>query len=300
MYFNKIELLITICTKREEALMLVDLHIHTFYSDGTMSPQDIVREARKKNLKIISITDHNTVESYDEFKKECEKNDIIGIPGVELDCYYKDKVVHILGYGFQRDENLLEVIDRAKRELLETSIRLIERMSSDYSNISNEDYEAYDYRREKGGWKGIHYLLDRGITSGLFEGFKYYKEYNCGHEQFDFPKIEEACAAIKKAGGYAVLAHPCNWFSELSKDELRNVLMDLRGKGIDGVECYYPANSKEMTEICVEFCRENDMLITAGSDGHGEFGAVSKGVEYYIGATNTDIKLLNLKDLVKI
>lgn len=278
--------------------MLVDLHIHTFYSDGTMSPQEVVREAKRKNLKIIAITDHNTIESNGVFKEECEKNDIVGINGIELDCSYGNKVLHVLAYNFQHDEQLLKIIDKAKKELLETSIRLIDKMSKDYDNISNEDYEAYEYDRKKGGWKGIHYLLDRGITSGLFEGMKYYKEYNCGHEQFDFPKIEEACTAIKKAGGYAVLAHPCNWFSNLSKDELRGVLRDLRDKGIDGVECYYPANSIEMTETCVEFCKENDMLITAGSDGHGEFAAVSKGVEYYIGATNTKLELLNLKDLV--
>lgn len=278
--------------------MLVDLHIHSFFSDGTMSPQEIVREAKEKNLKIIAITDHNTIEAYDVLKKECEKNNIIGIKGVELDCSYKDKVLHILAYNFQDSKELLNIIDKAKKELLETSIKLIDKMSKDYSNISNEDYEAYEYDRKKGGWKGIHYLLDREVTSGLFEGVKYYKEYKCGHEQFDFPKVEEACAAIKKAGGYAVLAHPCNWFSNLTKEELKEVLKDLKDKGIDGVECYYPANSKEMTEICVEFCRENDMLITAGSDGHGDFGAVSKGVEYYIGATNTQLKLLNLKDLV--
>lgn len=280
--------------------MLVDLHIHTFYSDGTMSPREIVEEAKQKNLGIIAITDHNTIESYDIFKKECEKNDIIGISGVELDCTYGNKVLHILAYSFRKDKDLIEIIDRAKKELLETSIRLVDRMSKDYKNISNEDYEAYEYDRKKGGWKGIHYLLDRGLTSGLFEGVKYYKEYNCQHEQFDFPSVEETCAAIKKAGGYAVLAHPCNWFSDLNKEKLREVLKDLKNKGVNGVECYYPANSKEMTETCVEFCKENDMLITAGSDGHGEFAAVSKGIEYYIGATNTDIKLLNLKDIIKL
>lgn len=278
--------------------MLVDLHIHTFYSDGTMSPQEVVRDAKEKNLEIIAITDHNTVESYGDFQKECEKNNIVGIKGVELDCAYENKVLHILAYDFEDNEELFKIINNAKKELLETSIRLIDKMSKKYNNISNEDYEAYEYDRRKGGWKGIHYLLDRGITSGLFEGVKYYKEYNCEHEQFNFPKVEEVCAAIKKAGGYSVLAHPCNWFSDLSKDKLREILRDLKIKGLNGVECYYPANSKEMTEICVEFCIENDMLITAGSDGHGEFAAVSKGIEYYIGATNTELKLLNLKDMI--
>ena len=65
------------------------------------------------------------------------------------------------------------------------------------------------------------------------------------------------------------------------------------------MECYYPANSELMTETCLEFCKKNDLIITAGSDGHGDFGAVSKGIEYYIGAINKDSSLLNIDKLLK-
>ena len=86
--------------------------------------------------------------------------------------------------------------------------------------------------------------------------------------------------------------------SDAYKEEVLEKLEKFKSIGIDGVECYYPANSEMMTETCVEFCKNNDMIITVGSDSHGEFGAVSKGIEYYIGAVKKDSSELNLKDMI--
>ena len=278
--------------------MLADLHMHSYYSDGTMSPREIVEDAKKRNVQLIAITDHNVLDSYTELKEAAEEFGIKVIRGVEIDARFEDIVVHILAYNFEDNENLFNLIHKAKNELLETSIELIKRMENDYENISSEDYEAYDYDRRKGGWKGIHYLFDRGITSELFEGVKYYGQYKCGHEYFDYPTVEEVVKAVHEANGYVVLAHPCNYYKNNTKEEVLEKLEKFKSIGIDGVECYYPANSEMMTETCVEFCKNNDMIITVGSDSHGEFGAVSKGIEYYIGAVKKDSSELNLKDMI--
>lgn len=278
--------------------MLTDLHMHSYYSDGTMSPREIVEDAKKRNVQLIAITDHNVLESYTELKEAAEEFGIKVIRGVEIDARFEDIVVHILAYNFEDNENLFNLVHKAKNELLETSIELIKRMENDYENISSEDYEAYDYDKRKGGWKGIHYLFDRGITSELFEGVKYYGQYKCGHEYFDYPTVEEVVKAVHEANGYVVLAHPCNYYKNNTKEEVLEKLEKFKSIGIDGVECYYPANSEMMTETCVEFCKNNDMIITVGSDSHGEFGAVSKGIEYYIGAVKKDSSELNLKDMI--
>ena len=278
--------------------MLTDLHMHSYYSDGTMSPREIVEDAKKRNVQLIAITDHNVLDSYNELKEAAEEFGIKVIRGVEIDARFEDIVVHILAYNFEDNENLFNLIHKAKNELLETSIELIKRMENDYENISSEDYEAYDYDKRKGGWKGIHYLFDRGITSELFEGVKYYGQYKCGHEYFDYPNVEEVVKAVHEANGYVVLAHPCNYYKNNTKEEVLEKLEKFKSIGIDGVECYYPANSEMMTETCVEFCKNNDMIITVGSDSHGEFGAVSKGIEYYIGAVKKDSSELNLKDMI--
>ena len=278
--------------------MLADLHMHSYYSDGTMSPREIVEDAKKRNVQLIAITDHNVLDSYTELKEAAEEFGIKVIRGVEIDARFEDIVVHILAYNFEDNENLFNLVHKAKNELLETSIELIKRMENDYENISSEDYEAYDYDKRKGGWKGIHYLFDRGITSELFEGVKYYGKYKCGHEYFDYPTVEEVVKAVHEANGYLVLAHPCNYYKNNTKEEVLEKLEKFKSIGIDGVECYYPANSEMMTETCVEFCKNNDMIITVGSDSHGEFGAVSKGIEYYIGAVKKDSSELNLKDMI--
>lgn len=278
--------------------MLTDLHMHSYYSDGTMSPREIVEDAKKRNVQLIAITDHNVLDSYTELKEAAEEFVIKVIRGVEIDARFEDIVVHILAYNFEDNENLFNLVHKAKNELLETSIELIKRMENDYENISSEDYEAYDYDKRKGGWKGIHYLFDRGITSELFEGVKYYGKYKCGHEYFDYPTVEEVVKAVHEANGYVVLAHPCNYYKNNTKEEVLEKLEKFKSIGIDGVECYYPANSEMMTETCVEFCKNNDMIITVGSDSHGEFGAVSKGIEYYIGAVKKDSSELNLKDMI--
>ena len=278
--------------------MLTDLHMHSYYSDGTMSPREIVEDAKKRNVQLIAITDHNVLDSYTELKEAAEEFGIKVIRGVEIDARFEDIVVHILAYNFEDNENLFNLVHKAKNELLETSIELIKRMENDYENISSEDYEAYDYDKRKGGWKGIHYLFDRGITSELFEGVKYYGKYKCGHEYFDYPTVEEVVKAVHEANGYVVLAHPCNYYKNNTKEEVLEKLEKFKSIGIDGVECYYPANSEMMTETCVEFCKNNDMIITVGSDSHGEFGAVSKGIEYYIGAVKKDSSELNLKYII--
>lgn len=278
--------------------MLADLHMHSYYSDGTMSPREIVEDAKKRNVQLIAITDHNVLDSYTELKEAAEEFGIKVIRGVEIDARFEDIVVHILAYNFQDNEKLFNLVHKAKNELLETSIELIKRMENDYENISSEDYEAYDYDRRKGGWKGIHYLFDRGITSELFEGVKYYGQYKCGHEYFDYPTVEEVINAVHEANGYVVLAHPCNYYKNNTKEEVLEKLEKFKSIGIDGVECYYPANSEMMTETCIEFCKNNNMIITVGSDSHGDFGAVSKGIEYYIGAVKKDSSELNLKDMI--
>ena len=278
--------------------MLVDLHIHTYYSDGTMSPKEVVEDAKRKNLGIIAITDHDVLDSYEELKVEAEKAGIIAIRGVEIDSIFEGHLVHLLAYKFEYNEKLFKLINHAKEQLLETSIELIRRMENDYEGISLEDYNSYEYERRKGGWKGIHYLHDRKITEGLFDGVKFYGKYDCGHEKFAFPSVGEVCNTVHDANGYVVLAHPCNYYSNKNKEDILEKLEILKSLGIDGVECYYPANSDLMTNTCLEFCKDNNLIITAGSDGHGDFGAVSKGIEYYIGAINKDSEILNINKLL--
>ena len=97
--------------------MLADLHMHSYYSDGTMSPREIVEDAKKRNVQLIAITDHNGLDSYTELKEAAEEFGIKVIRGVEIDARFEDIVVHILAYNFQDNEKLFNLVHKAKNEL---------------------------------------------------------------------------------------------------------------------------------------------------------------------------------------
>lgn len=279
--------------------MKVDMHMHTYFSDGTMSPEEIVQKAKMREVGILAITDHNKLESWEELQKAAAKAGIIPIRGVEINAAYKDKVLHLLAYGFEDHTKLFELIDLADREMQRMSDDLIVNLSKIDERVSLEDFNAYEYDRRKGGWKGLHYLLERGLTTKLFEGFRFYREYGCDFPEYHFPAIEELCKNIKEAGGYSVLAHPMSYFKELNEEELIAVLEDLRSKGLTGIECYYPTHSEMMTKTCVDFCKKYNMLITTGSDEHGEFGKEAKTLDQTIGCMNIHRDMLNIEPLLK-
>lgn len=279
--------------------MKVDMHMHTYFSDGTMSPEEIVQKAKTREVGILAITDHNKLESWEELQKAAAKEVIIPIRGVEINAAYKDKVLHLLAYGFEDHTKLFELIDLADREMQRMSDDLIVNLSKIDERVSLEDFNAYEYDRRKGGWKGLHYLLERGLTTKLFEGFRFYREYGCDFPEYHFPAIEELCKNIKEAGGYSVLAHPMSYFKELNEEELIAVLEDLRSKGLTGIECYYPTHSESMTQTCVDFCKKYNMLITTGSDEHGEFGKEAKTLDQTIGCMNIHRDMINIEPLLK-
>lgn len=277
--------------------MFVDLHMHSYFSDGTMSPEEIVIQGKKNNVKIIALTDHNSLAAWERFQKAALDEGLIPIKGVEINCKYKDKILHLLAYGFNHTPELLALINRADHEMKQMSVDLVEVLAKEDSRVSLEDFQAYEYNRRNGGWKGLHYLLDRDITEELFQGFKYYKEFGCDFINYDFPSFEALCSTIKNAGGYSVLAHPAEYYNSLSKEELLIILEDLKEKGLQGIECYYPTHSKVMTDLCVTFCKENNLLITVGSDEHGEFGKQAKTLEQTIGCMGIGIDKVNLGNL---
>lgn len=279
--------------------MRIDLHLHTYYSDGTMSPTEIVQEAKLRGLEAIAITDHNKIEAWPEFQEVANQMGIIPIKGVEINAKYKNQVLHILAYGFKETSNLMALIYQADLEMQRMSEDLVSRLEKEDSRVSLQDYRSYVYDCKKGGWKGIHYLFDRGITQKLFDGFKYYKMYECDFPKYDFPQLVRLCEAIKESGGYSVLAHPGEYYKELSQEELNTKFEALRKEGIQGIECYYPTHSELLTQTAVDFCQRHNLLITVGSDEHGEFGKAAKVIEQTIGCVKQEIPNFNIEILTQ-
>ena len=277
--------------------MFADLHLHSCYSDGTQTPEQIAATAKARGFSLIALADHNTCAGYPSLRQACELLDLDCLPGMELDCRYDRYELHILAYGFRMEETLLALAGECRRLLLEMSRDLIRRMEKDLPALSLKEYDAWDYESTQGGWKGLHYLLHKGVTRELTDGMSLYAAYGCDYTDYPFPPVEEVCRVIRRAGGVPVLAHPCNWFDAGDPQRLLFHLDRLAAAGVGGIECYYPANSPEMTRLCRDYCLDHGFMITAGSDAHGDFQKRHHGVEYYIGAVRVDRSQLALHPL---
>lgn len=251
---------------------IADLHIHSYYSDGTMSPTEILETACKKNVGLISITDHDTIEGSKKLMEISKNYNIKCISGVEIDALENGINYHILAYGFNlEDKSFIEFIKQNRVLLEEVNIKLIHKMQRDYDSITISDYLNFNYDKRMGGWKALHYFFEKGITNSLFEGLMIYSKYEHSYNCVQFPSIKQVCDIIHHAGGKAVLAHPGKGIKSTNLSDFKLKVLDIVDIGVDGIECYYPSHTTDITNICVGICKSRDLLITCGSDCHGKF-----------------------------
>ena len=272
---------------------LVDLHIHSYFSDGTMSPSEIIEEALNKGVTILAITDHENIDGSKELLKLAKNKEITCISGVELEAVENDINFHILAYGINLEDEEFNNKVLKNRELLEeVNKKLILKMEKDNPNISYDEYLKFSYNKRLGGWKALHYFVHKGLANSLFGGYLLYAQYNHSYTCVNFPGISELCQWIHKAGGKAILAHPGKVIKENSSSLFHNKLIKIIELGVDGIECYYPSHSQEITNICLNICKERNLIITSGSDCHGTFENT------LIGQMNTTVEQVDLGKLL--
>ncbi len=245
-----------------------DLHIHSNCSDGSDSPTKLPEIVKKANIDVFALTDHDTVEGCLELSKTFDKF----IRGVELTCLCGKIKCHILGYGIDiYNEDLQNLITKGKllrRQKLETRIKYLK----DVHNIElNEDELNWLYSRKsvvKTHMANI--LVKRGLASNNIEAMqKYLDACKTGNTRFDG---QEAIDVIKKAGGIVVWAHPIGGEGEkhITEEELLPKLAEMKKYGIQGLECYYSRYNQNEISFLVKQAKLNNLLITGGSDYHGE------------------------------
>lgn len=269
--------------------MLYDLHIHSWYSDGTWSPEQIAALCKQKQIGCFSITDHNLLSAYPDAMQAAQKYGLQCIPGVEIDCILDGKSYHVLGYQVNIFHNgLRKLLEDARLVLDQMSDRLIAAIEQQDPQfpVSTSDYLSYQNDPSRGGWKGLNYLIDRGLASDFDEVMALYTRYHVTYEKSSFPSMQDTCRTIREAGGYAILAHPGNYFA--LDDKLEENLAKTVCAGVQGVECYYPAHSPEYRKRCVDFCQQHQLFITCGGDCHGTFQEEIDGIFYRIGEASVE------------
>ncbi|MGL5439619.1 MAG: PHP domain-containing protein [Filifactoraceae bacterium] len=275
--------------------MFVDLHIHSWYSDSTRSPRDIIKMAKAKGVGLISVCDHNMIEGYEEISALCKSENIDLILGTEINSIFEDVEFHILAYDFDKDDFGMKSLMRYNQCVLEESAeKLISLIEMDYKEVSMKEFLDYERIRGNGGWKGIDYLKGKGIVKDLKDYIWLCNKYNI-QRKTKLKTLSEITKIIHVAGGKAILAHPGDM---VDNEPLRFevTLGKLLEQGIDGFECYYTTHTEDITNMAVEFCEKNNLLITGGSDDHGGFNNID-GREYYIGGINININKLNISGI---
>jgi len=250
--------------------MKSDLHIHSSHSDGSDTIKQLVEVISNNNLDIVALTDHDTVDGINDFRSQLPQ-EIKFIPAVELTCKANDIKCHLLGYNIDPENSKLKsLIIKGKglrRQKLETRIKYLKDVWK--IELTEEELNWLYTRTTVVKTHFANILVKRGLAKDNLSAMKKYLDgCKTGNTRFDGL---EAISVIKEAGGIVIWAHPLGGEGEthLSKEEFIPKLKKMISYGIQGIECYYSRYNMEEIKFLVKIAKENNILISGGSDYHG-------------------------------
>jgi predicted metal-dependent phosphoesterase TrpH len=248
--------------------MFADLHLHTFFSDGTFSPEEVVEHGKRLGFGALALTDHDTVEGCERMAAACAAARIDFIAGSELTAEFGEHELHILGYFLDtRHPRLLGEMAKFQ-EVRQNRIReMVARINELGVPLEADAVLALANCRAPGRPHVARALVKAGLCGNLDEAFERFLKK---HRPAWVPKMKmsatDAIALIHEAGGLAVMAHP-------GLNKCDEVIPELVKAGLDGIECYHTKHNKNLAAHYLNIARQYGLLVTGGSDCHG----LSKG-----------------------
>lgn len=242
-----------------------DLHTHTFHSDGTRSPREVIDVARAHGIEIVSISDHDNLAAYFEIKSYADQARVTLIPGVELSCAYAGVDVHILAYAFDPlDERVEQRLTRFREMRQTRGRRMVERLRSLGYRIDGHRVDQLSAGGAVGRPHVARALVEAGYVASVDEAFDKLigtgKPAYVGKERF---RVDEAVTLIRSAGGVTSIAHPTLYPNH------EQIVPKLLDAGIDGVEVFHPEVDEASRESYSSLARFRGKMLTGGSDDHG-------------------------------
>ena len=280
---------------------IIDMHTHTNYSDGELSPQELIRLAIDKKIGTLAITDHNTIEGLKTIDRKSEiikKSGIRVINGIELSAKSNVGRMHILGYGIDLNSELLnKKMSDLKDISINSVLSIMEQIKRDYGiRFRYVDIKELVNANHNLGRPDLAKLcIKYGYASTVEEAFNKYliEAYNKTRKTDNKLQYEECLELITNSGGIPVLAHPKSL--ELREKEFLVLLKDMISCGLKGIEVYHSSHTKEEMEYYLEIANKYNLLIGGGSDFHGK--NVKPDIELGSGKNNNiKIKKLSLLD----
>ena len=248
--------------------MRADLHVHSTYSDGLYSPDEICRQAKENGVDFLSITDHDTLAGLDVKRAAAKKYGLSYVSGWEISAYAGTDKVHILGYGCTLGKAYEEFMEkrtaaaeaRARESVAKFRQLGIPMSLTDVENMRKDSSTPFHT---------MHVARAAALYLGISAGEVYVNYLAVGkpcNSNIGRPTPEEAIDCIHALGGIASIAHPGRIFMPI---EERNALIErLVDYGVDGIEALYSTHTDEETAYFLNFAKRKGLLVTGGSDTH--------------------------------
>jgi len=256
----------------------IDLHIHTVFSDGSLTPGEVVQFAKKSGFTAISITDHDNIGGIQSALNEGAVSGVEIVPGVELSVLYalNPAEMHILGYYIDwQNKEFQHELQLFRDARLKRAWIMMEKFHK--LGIAINEEKIFSVSGKNGSIGRLHfakYLLESGIVNNIKEAFNKYLDIN---KPAYVPKkiltAEQAIRMIAGTGGIPVLAHP--YYGNFDND---NVLKELIGYGLKGIEALHTRHTKEVEKKFIEIGSRFGLIITGGSDFHGQVDPDSRTI----------------------
>jgi 3',5'-nucleoside bisphosphate phosphatase len=262
---------------------MIDLHTHSTFSDGSLTPEALVQKAADLRLSAIALTDHDTVSGISRFEAACSAAGIAGVAGVEISADVGKGGLHMLGYFVDpASESLARVLSEIRDGRQKRNMDILKKLNDLGLALTYGEIAAYAGEDVVGRPHFAQAMQARGYVGSKDEAFqRYLGRGKPGYADRFRLSPEDSIAAIRDAGGLAVLAHP--FTLELSNSDLRDFAGRLAAAGLDGVEVYYSEHNPSQVNAYRDIAYSLGLLLTGGSDFHG---AVNPSVELGTGFGN--------------
>ena len=250
--------------------MVIDLHTHTSYSDGTDTPAQLINKALAAGISIIGLTDHDSISGWQEATNAL-RTGISLVPGAEISCQTPDGIsVHILGLLFDSNNSeLMNTLEKTRENRHGRMEKIIARINEAGIDITMDDVLM---QLSDGATLGRPHLADalvkKGIVASRDEAFTQMLHNNSKYYVSHYsPTPEAAIKLIKAAGGVSVIAHP------MASHRGRTISLDTFGSiiqaGLDGIEVEHRDHSPDEKSQLIELANESNLVMTGASDYHG-------------------------------
>jgi 3',5'-nucleoside bisphosphate phosphatase len=252
-------------------MQFIDLHVHSSASDGSYPPAEVVRYAKEGGLSAFALTDHDTVDGLAEAAAAGRTLGVEVIPGVEISARNPGGTMHILGLGINFHDGKLDArLAVLKQARAERNPQIIAKLNALGIPVTMEQVEHISGGGQVGRPHIARALMESGYVSSIQQAFEIYLRNNgkAYVGKFRFPP-EEAIAMIREAQGAPILAHPFT-LGLGTAFALKNTLRELQALGLAGIEAFYSEHTPEQEALYLKLAQELGLLVTGGSDYHGE------------------------------